>query len=242
MKRLSSLAYVAILGFLAAYAINDVKQHSSNQSVLVAKQLRSFTVGIESHGDLGTGSLVLANDQNDENGEGLFVITCAHVVEAAFKMEDKKVKVYQHFSHEESVDSFAVIVCYCWDEDIAILRVDDAHILRDYETLNFYLDIDEPLVGEEIFHVGNYVAGNGLYNKSLSTGIISFPNRKQGNICLDQLSCNVLPGSSGGAVVLRKDGRYVGMVSQGLPGGLTLMVPVRRILGFAERNGITFAK
>ena len=217
--------------FAFLFGFNSVMPVSS---VVIARQARSFSVSIESHGDTGTGSIVFGNDEE----ETIYVVTCAHVVENSFK-GDKKVKVAQYFSDEERTESEALLIAYCWDEDIAILKMNEDHSLRSYGSLRFFLE-DEKCCGEEILHIGNFWMANRIWEKSISTGIINCPNRKQGNMCLDQLSCNAFPGSSGGAVVLRKDGRYVGMVSQGLPGGFTLMVPVRRILGFASRNGIDF--
>ena len=59
----------------------------------------------------------------------------------------------------------------------------------------------------------------------------------------DQTTCTAFPGSSGGGVYLKHDGnaRYVGMLVRGAGEGFNLIVPVRRMVEYCEKNKIMWA-
>ena len=69
----------------------------------------------------------------------------------------------------------------------------------------------------------------------MTSGIISQVGRIHGKVEFDQTTVTAFPGSSGGGVYLQ-DGRYVGMIVRGAGEGFNLMVPVRRMVRWAEKH------
>ena len=59
----------------------------------------------------------------------------------------------------------------------------------------------------------------------------------------DQTTCVAFPGSSGGGIFLKRDGkaRYVGMLVRGAGEGFNLIVPVRRMIEYCEKHKIMWA-
>jgi hypothetical protein len=57
----------------------------------------------------------------------------------------------------------------------------------------------------------------------------------------DQTTVAAFPGSSGGGVYLKSDARYVGMLVRGAGETFNLIVPVRRMVHWAEKNKIMWA-
>ena len=74
----------------------------------------------------------------------------------------------------------------------------------------------------------------------MTTGIVSQVGRTLGKVEFDQTTVTAFPGSSGGGVFLT-DGRYVGMLVRGAGEGFNLMVPVRRMIEWAEVNELMWA-
>lgn len=123
-------------------------------------------------------------------------------------------------------------------EDLALLEVLENNFRPIDVGASFYLSGDILPVGTELIHVGCTL---GLYN-SVSTGIVSQTDRdllKTGRM-FDQTTCMCYPGSSGGGIYLR-DGRYMGMLVRGAGAGINFVVPMRRIIPWAEKMGITWA-
>jgi len=63
----------------------------------------------------------------------------------------------------------------------------------------------------------------------------------------DQTTCTAFPGSSGGGVFLKHGAggdtrpRYVGMLVRGAGEGFNLIVPIRRMVEYCEKNKIMWA-
>ena len=122
--------------------------------------------------------------------------------------------------------------------DLALLMVR----AQDYgkDGAKFYLDKKEPIVpiGTSLFHVGSLLGQMGA--NSMTTGIVSQVGRIMEKMEYDQTTVTAFPGSSGGGVFLT-DGRYVGMLVRGAGEGFNLVVPIRRIINWAEKNNILWA-
>lgn len=123
-------------------------------------------------------------------------------------------------------------------EDLALLEVLEDNFRPIDVGASFDLSGDILPVGTELIHVGCTL---GLYN-SVSTGIISQTDRDllQTGRMFDQTSCMCYPGSSGGGIYLR-DGRYIGMLVRGAGAGINFIVPMRRIIPWAEKMKIKWA-
>jgi S1-C subfamily serine protease len=122
-------------------------------------------------------------------------------------------------------------------EDLALLEV----LQNDFRPLavsaKFDLTAKIQAVGTELVHVG---CADGW--QCLSLGIISQTDAdplKTGKR-FEETTLPAYPGCSGGGVFL-KDGRYIGMLTQGAGPGLNFIVPMRRILPWAQKMRILWA-
>ena len=125
-------------------------------------------------------------------------------------------------------------------EDLALLMVRS----RGYgkASANFYLDDKQPIIpiGTSLYHVGSLHGQMGA--NSMTYGIVSQVGRVlgHGKVEYDQTTVTAFPGSSGGGVYTT-DGRYVGMIVRGAGEGFNFMVPVRRMMRWAEEHDILWA-
>ena len=122
-------------------------------------------------------------------------------------------------------------------EDLSLLHVrKKGHF---HTGVEFYLEDAIPAIGSDLYHVGSLLGSVG--SNSLTTGIISQHGRVICHKVFDQSSALAFPGSSGGGLFLRADGRYVGMLVRSAGEGFNLMVPVRRIREYCKSEGIEWA-
>jgi len=122
--------------------------------------------------------------------------------------------------------------------DLALLMVRAKNYGKD--SSKFYLNDEDPIIpiGTNLYHVGSLLGQMGA--NSMTTGIVSQIGRTLEKMEYDQTTVTAFPGSSGGGVFLT-DGRYVGMLVRGAGEGFNLIVPIRRMLGWAEKNDILWA-
>jgi S1-C subfamily serine protease len=82
-------------------------------------------------------------------------------------------------------------------------------------------------------------------SNSLTTGVVSQIGRVldlgANGVIFDQTTVTAFPGSSGGGVFLKSDGRYVGMLVRGAGEQFNLTVPVRRLRDWAKSSKIEWA-
>ena len=123
--------------------------------------------------------------------------------------------------------------------DLALLMVRAKDYAKD--GVDFYLKEENDRIipiGTDLFHVGSLLGQMGA--NSMTTGIISQVGRTLDKFEYDQTTVTAFPGSSGGGVYLQ-NGQYVGMIVRGAGEGFNLMVPVRRMIRWAEKNDIMWA-
>jgi hypothetical protein len=137
--------------------------------------------------------------------------------------------------------------------DLALLRVRKFNFVTD--SVVFYLGKDTPPLGTDLLHVGSLLGQFGA--NSMTDGIYSQHGRVIKSLnkrIFDQTTCTAFPGSSGGGVFLKNnvviDGdmvfggtrtQYVGMLVRGAGEGFNLIVPVRRMVEYCEKNKIMWA-
>ena len=88
--------------------------------------------------------------------------------------------------------------------------------------------------------IWHYLMGSN----SMTDGIYSQTGRLIKSLnkhVFDQTTVAAFPGSSGGGVFLKSDARYVGMLVRGAGETFNLIVPVRRMVEWAEKNDIMWA-
>jgi len=144
----------------------------------------------------GTGFLV---------GPGGHFLTCSHVIEGA-----RTVSIVMEGT---SAARRAELVQDNPDFDLALLWIADRHGSTDWMLL---ADQDQaPELGAELGLLG-YPLGTDLgHSVTYSQGIINSV-RKKGELNVLQVDTGAAPGSSGGPVFRRSDGRVVGLLTSGL--------------------------
>lgn len=231
----------------------------------VSAYLQSISVTVTAKAGSGSG-VVFTRDIKD--GEKIkkvnFVWTAAHVLEGlrsirTFIDSDGHVKKIVEFQDAEIKKKIieggrtlgqlvldAKVVKYSdakTGEDLALLMIRKADFVQD--SLRFYVDEEGkgiPL-GSQLFHVGSLLGEGG--SNSMTTGIMSQVGRTVSlsggpKVLFDQTTVTAFPGSSGGGV-FSTDGRYVGMLVRGAGETFNLIVPVRRIKKWAEKENLLWA-
>jgi S1-C subfamily serine protease len=212
----------------------------------------------------GQGSAVLFTRQVG-NDTVTFVWTAGHVIENLRKTrrvidpKEGSTKTLIEFEDAEVVQEFrqdgrrigelvldAKVIRYSdaqQGEDLALLQIRKKNFVGPNVTVHFYLESETPKIGTELFHVGSLKGQFGA--NSLTTGVISQIGRvlKLGanGVVFDQTTVTAFPGSSGGGVFLKNDGRYVGMLVRGSGEQFNFIVPIRRIRDWAVRCNLEWA-
>jgi len=132
-------------------------------------------------------------------------------------------------------------------EDLALLMIRK----KNYVTANasFYAGKKPISIGTELYHVGSLLGQVG--SNSMTRGIMSSVGRvlnlgSGGGVIFDQTTVTAFPGSSGGGVFLSErsgdiSGQYIGMLVRGAGETFNLIVPVRRMRSWAEKEGVRWA-
>lgn len=125
-------------------------------------------------------------------------------------------------------------------EDLALLEVRKRNFST--ATIEFFND-EIPTIGTELYHVGSLLGQFG--SNSLTTGVVSQIGRVlplgANGIVFDQTTVTAFPGSSGGGVFIKADGRYVGMLVRAAGEQFNLMVPIRRLRTWAREANVEWA-
>jgi S1-C subfamily serine protease len=268
MKKL--FAAVLAVAFAVAFGVAadpvpnkkpEVKQLlTEDQKTLPTKEnvpqyLQDISVTIKANRAEGSGVITNVNGVN-------YVWTAAHVVSRLRNTRvvvgnDGSPKVVVEFDDAEVVKELiedgrtvgemkftAEVIRYSdaeFGEDLALLRVRKKNLSKHH--VHFYLEKDAegklkiPTLGTELFHVGSLLGQSG--SNSMTSGLYSQVGRIHNGVVYDQTTCAAFPGSSGGGVYL-KDGRYVGMIVRGAGETFNLIVPNRRLHGWAKKVGVDF--
>lgn len=132
-------------------------------------------------------------------------------------------------------------------EDLALLLIRKRNFVD--QNILFY-PLDEPIsVGTELYHVGSLLGQVG--SNSMTRGIMSKVGRvlylgTGDGVVFDQTSAPAFPGSSGGGIFLTESsgeysGRYAGMLVRGAGETFNLIVPVRRMRKWAQKQDVLWA-
>lgn len=231
----------------------------------VSAYLQSISVTVTAKG--GSGSGVIFTREIMDGGKARkvnFVWTAAHVLEGLRSVRSfidseghvKKVVEFQDAEiRKKIIESGRTIGHLSLDarvvkysdaktgEDLALLMVRKHDFVED--SMKFSEDkegVGLPL-GTQLFHVGSLLGEDG--SNSMTTGIMSQVGRTVSlsggpKTLFDQTTVTAFPGSSGGGV-FKTDGQYVGMLVRGAGETFNLIVPVRRIKSWAEKEKILWA-
>ena len=132
-------------------------------------------------------------------------------------------------------------------EDLALLLVRKRNFVD--QNILFYPDDTPVPVGTELYHVGSLLGQVG--SNSMTRGIMSKVGRvlelgTGDGVVFDQTSAPAFPGSSGGGIFLTESsgdysGRYTGMLVRGAGETFNLIVPVRRMRKWAQKQNVLWA-
>lgn len=252
MSKLKSCLLALLFSVFATMGLKA----ASAETVNVPEYLQEISVTIET--ETGSGSGVLFTRKATDGTVQNFVWTAAHVVVGNRTVRDivaadgstrtvvefTDVHVVQEL-HQNSrrvgrVDMDAEVIKFSdseTGEDLALLHIRKSGFST--ATVHFYIEKNPPELGSELYHVGSLLGAMGA--NSLTTGIISQQGRVIKGKLYDQTTVTAMPGSSGGGVFLKTDGRYIGMLVRGASDTFNLIVPSRRIEEFVKRTKIEWA-
>jgi S1-C subfamily serine protease len=232
----------------------------------VSSYLQDISVTIKSSGGTGSGVLLARKTKDKNNNEIMinFVWTAAHVIEnlrnvrtvlnvdgqtkkiVEFKDAEIVKKLIENGSTVGQISMDAKVIKYSDakdGEDLALLMVRKLNFSS--SSAKFHLDKEcKGLnLGTQLYHVGSLLGENG--SNSMTTGIMSQVGRMvtlngSNKVLFDQTTVTAFPGSSGGGVYLT-DGQYIGMLVRGAGETFNLIVPMRRMMKWAEDEHIMWA-
>ena len=241
----------AVLTLVAATLISNISFADE-----LTDKLQNASVTIKAGSAQGSGVFIT---RKIEGRDVTFIITAGHVIDHLKKTrtvikDGKETKVvmfddvglvqeFQQDGRKVGETSFTARVLRYSDadlgDDLALLQVRKYNFTT--ASVDFYLDDSIPSIGTELYHVGSLLGQVGA--NSLTTGIISQTGRVLNlaggeGVVFDQTTATAFPGSSGGGVFLKKDGRYVGTLVRGAGEGFNLIVPIRRLRAWATEAKI----
>ena len=220
----------------------------------------SVTIVSESSFARGEGSGIIFSRKDKDGNTVNFIWTAAHVIDnlrserkvivngapkTLVEFKDAKiVKVIRQKGRSVGqLELDAEVLKYSDSEDghdLALLRVRKLNFVDD--SVKFYLDNQIPKLGTDLWHVGSLLGQMG--SNSMTDGIYSQTGRVIKSLnkhVFDQTTVAAFPGSSGGGVFLKTDARYIGMLVRGAGETFNLIVPVRRMVQWCEKNDIMWA-
>jgi len=250
-----------VLVAISALSVNlTIGAPSAKQVREVADHLQDVSVTIKSNSGRssseGSGAMII---REIDGKQVTFVWTAAHVVDnlrtvrsVIEKGSPRKIVEFEDASivkelvekgrrvGEMKMD--AKIIKYSDAEDghdLALLMVRATDYAKSGVEFNLS-DANDGIVpiGTSLFHVGSLLGQMGA--NSMTTGIISQVGRTLNKYEYDQTTVTAFPGSSGGGVYLQ-NGKYVGMIVRGAGEGFNLMVPVRRMIRWTDKNDMSWA-
>ena len=255
MKTITSLIFVFVLAF---------SSNAGEKKPSTAEHLQNISVTIRAEGawSASEGSGVIFT-RKDKNGNLVNLVwTAAHVVDnlrterkilvngspkTLVEFRDPLIikEIRQDGRTVGRLQMDAEVLKYSESEDghdLALLRIRKLNFVTD--SVVFYLDEKIPPLGTDLLHVGSLLGQMG--SNSMTDGIYSQHGRLIKSLnkhVFDQTTCTAFPGSSGGGVFLKHDGkvRYVGMLVRGAGEGFNLIVPARRMVEYCEKHKIMWA-
>lgn len=190
---------------------------------------------------------VLVQSDEDIYGTGIVVgkkgliLTAAHVIDRADSITVYYTRASNKKSGSEALasentqpkmfEAIATLVMADEQLDLALLKVD---VPKEMTHASILLDgrIES---GEKVVVVGNPVLGSKILSHTLTTGVVSNPNREINGRRLVQTSAPVNPGNSGGPM-FNSRGYVVGLVSaKGEIANTAFAVPAAELLTFLRR-------
>lgn len=210
-------------------------EHSHTNAIAKALQSCVVVESTSSSGtELGAGFHI---------GGGVFM-TCAHVIKSYTRRVMPHAGETSGFSiklRKKDSESQATLIAIDYSKDIALVRADfNVPALKIANT-------EDVMVGEEVFSIGNPRG----FEDNVSDGIVSSKNRTvflhEGAPSFIFTDAHVLPGNSGGPLLLYRTGDVIGMMTMIVGGGTSLYglnaaLPGEFMLSFMQENNVSTMK
>lgn len=251
-KRLFLIAsFLFVSQFVFSENKTSIPQHLQDVSV---------TIISEGNGQSSEGSGIIFTRKN-KNGDNInFIWTAAHVIDnlkttrevvvggvkkTIVEFKDPKIlkeiredgRTIGRLELDAEVIKFSDVET---GHDLALLRLRKKNFLQD--SVVFHLEPKLPELGTDLVHVGSLLGSSGA--NSMTAGIYSQHGRVLpylNKFIFDQTTVTAFRGSSGGGVFLKHNAEYVGMLVRGAGETFNLIVPVRRMKDFCEKNKLMWA-
>jgi WD40 repeat protein len=245
----------AFVIMMAAITVSQKVEAQNKPAFKVSQYLQDISVTVRAGQFSGSGVMVQTSDGQ------IWIWTAAHVTEPLRRthevLDDKGVRRLKVEFDDANILRFnknkeegRIVSSYSGDaevirysdskngHDLCLLRLRDKDF-KPNSSAKFYLEKGIPDIGEDLYHCGSLLGPIG--SNSLTSGIMSQHGRVFDGRIYDQTTATSFPGSSGGIVCLKLDGRYVGMLVMGAGEGFGLIVPVRRMIDWSKKTGVEFA-
>jgi hypothetical protein len=261
MKRLFCVLTLTIFSMVSVVSAQDNKLY---------QHLQDVSVTVKTGGGEGSGVIVTREVETSPNVKQKvnFVWTAAHVVDGLRSVrtiiKDGRPSKVVEFRDAQIVQELvedgrrvgemkmeAKVIKYSDSEngeDLALLMIRKKGYID--KSVTFYQGEGKPVaIGTELYHVGSLLGQTG--SNSMTRGICSQVGRvldlgTGDGVVFDQTTVTAFPGSSGGGVFLsersgKKSGQYMGMLVRGAGETFNLIVPVRRMRGYAKKHNVLWA-
>jgi S1-C subfamily serine protease len=183
----------------------------------VARKYSDAVVVVECEGSSGTGFFI---------GSGGYVLTCAHVL-PLFGEPTVSYRVMKG-GEPTTVKAKATLIQSNDELDLAVLKIESASPLT---TVQFAMK-GAVETGEDVAVIGNPGVGKTILEHTLTTGVVSNPNRDLNGNPYIQMSAPINPGNSGGPM-FNSQGQVIGVVVlKAKIDQAGFAVPVKSILSF----------
>jgi hypothetical protein len=163
-------------------------------------------------------------------GDTGYLLTAAHVVDTG-----GNIRVVYHSTADsgefKSDQAAATIIRMDHQLDVALLKMSAADNLPRV----VLADDERPDTGEEVTVIGNPGLGTEILNRTMTTGIVSNPDRVFEGLHYVQTSAAVNPGNSGGPMFDSR-GHVIGLVTlKGAIEGAAFAVPAKELREFLQQ-------
>jgi hypothetical protein len=238
-----------ILSVVALFMATTVAEAGPPKGVTVAEWIQGLSVTVKAGNTSGCGTVIT----REKEGEQIhWIQTCAHVVEHCRNVKEiidgrgnkrhvvtyDEVQIVQEIvkdGREVGRRQLDAKVFKCDREnDIAVLWLIATNELKG--SVCFVKSDEAPAVGTELYHCGS-PGGHDYGAHSVTPGIIAQAGRVLEDKEYDQITCASIGGSSGGAVINKETGEYLGILVSGLRSSdnFSYIVPMRRVRAWAKR-------
>ena len=234
-------------------SLNSIAQTNISAPYSLPEYLQSISVQIQTTSGQGSGVVFTRKDSTGTNNI-TFIWSVGHIFEYETnnfinnilfgKSEVREIMPYSLIYQDLSINGEVVgetngllrLIKYSEDykNDLSLSILECEFF--NTNTVVFDLSKRIPKIGEKLYNVSSPHGERNTYSEC----VYSYIGRKMGGYLLDQTSCVIFVGSSGGGFY-SATGQCVGLTDSMIAPGMNYMVPIRRIQKWAKDENIEWA-